>query len=221
ATRGGGRSAAGTAGSTRRVPAGPSCPVAVAGCGVGQIIGHIALDSASRIRWPRGKTQEVTCSSSGRADSATGAPPGSEPPSRSGSGRPAPPRPVTRVTLPSRPAPPNLPNQCGGSASALPYSPTSGKPRISVSPGSGGLSKTMLNAPAPRWSDVSSPHQWPASTPADGTYRSEAEPRAGGSGDRFRSGPQYQARLVARSGGTAVSVRQRPGIWASSGSGGY
>ena len=49
---------AGTTGSTSRVPAWPSRSVAVAGCGVGQIIGHIALDSASRIRWPRGNTHE-------------------------------------------------------------------------------------------------------------------------------------------------------------------
>src|SRR5215470_14104174 len=63
---------AGTTGSTSRVPAGPSCTVAVAGCGVGQIIGHIALDSASRIRWPRGNTHEVTCSSSGSAPGPPG-----------------------------------------------------------------------------------------------------------------------------------------------------
>src|SRR6185437_15363422 len=65
-------SLAGTTGSASRVPVGPSRTVAVAGCGVGQIIGHIALDIASRIRCPRGNTHEVTCSSSASAPGPSG-----------------------------------------------------------------------------------------------------------------------------------------------------
>ena len=152
-------SAAGITGSTRRVPAGPSRSSAVAGDGVGQIIGHIALDTASRMRCPRGNTQDVTCSSRG-SDPPAGAVsrPGTAG-SRSGSGSPARPAPVTSVTVPSGATSLSRANQCSGAASALPHSSTRGKPRISVSSSSGAVSNVRLQASASRWSAVSSPHQ--------------------------------------------------------------
>src|SRR5579875_1917232 len=167
---GSGRSAGGTTGSTSRVPEAPSRTVAVAGRGVGQIIGHIAFDSASRIRCPGPNTHDVTCSSSGIVPGAAAGPrPGREPASRSGSGRPARPPPVTSVTVPSGATSQSRANQCSGSASALPAISTTGKPRISTSSASTGESNIRQNASAPRWSTVSSPHQWPASAPAEGT----------------------------------------------------
>src|SRR5262249_18627569 len=97
------------------------------------------------------------------------APPGSEPPSRNGSGRPARPPPVTRVTVPSGATSQSRPNQWSGSASALPCSSTSGKPRISTSSASGGLSQAKPNPAAPPRPTGGPPHQGPASTPADAT----------------------------------------------------
>ena len=238
--RGSGRagSAAGITGSTSRVPAGPSRSSAVAGDGVGQIIGHMALDTASRMRCPRGNTHEVTCSSSGSAPAAPPSAPSARlsapaaspspaaaprpvaPGSRSGSGTPARPAPVTSVAVPSGATSLSRANQCSGAASALPDSSTRGKPRISRSQSSGAESNVRLHASASRWSPVSSPHQLPAAIPADGTYRSHRAEAGGASGDSDPSGPQNQVRNSARSGGSAFSCRHRPGISASSTSGG-
>src|SRR6059036_391416 len=61
--RGPGRvGASGAIGRTSRVGAGPPrASVVVIGYGVGQIIGHMAFETASRMRCPLGKTHEVKC----------------------------------------------------------------------------------------------------------------------------------------------------------------
>ena len=101
-----------------------------------------------------------------------------------------------------------LANQFSGEASAPPWISTWQNPRISRSSASGAESNVRLYASAPRWSTVSSPHQWPASIPADGTYRSRTDSSGPGSADSVRSAPQYSTWRQVRSGGSAVSVRQ-------------
>ena len=212
--------AAGTTGSTSLVPAAPSRTVAVAGYGVGQIIGHIALDSASRILVSA--REHPGCARAAPAGSPRrGAPP-------QAAGRPGPaasPAPVGPAAaghqrdraVRRHVAQPGEPVQRLGVA--LPWISTRRNAKDLRVRSSGAVSKIRLHASAPRWSTVSSPHQCPASTPGRRhvPQQHSCRRRPGGSADSLPSGPQYSARY--RSGPAAARPRSASGRAARSGLG--
>ncbi len=106
---------------------------------MGQSIGHWAFDTASRMRWPFGNTQEVKCISISSGKGLPGSIAfGSR--GRDSVARRCCPAPVTSVTVPSGATSFRRANQSASGASAETRSSAFGRPRISTSSSSGAVS---------------------------------------------------------------------------------